>query len=119
MGAFAYILVAGLAVLSAVYGPALTRFITVVGVFRIPANTPVDPADTVFIKDTIHCEDLHHHLPSNLLFTACEDSLDMRYDWFPALDHLRAPQAVTKARGSLHVIDPQVCQHQEPDRAGG
>lgn len=108
MGAFTYLLVAVVATLTAVYGPAIARFVTVVGVFRVPANTAVDPADTVAIQDTIQCEDLHHHVPSNLIFTACEDSHDTRYDWFPALGHLDAPQVVTKVKGSLHVIDPKV-----------
>lgn len=108
MGALTYLLVALVATIVGFYGPAVTRTVTVFGIFRTPANTPVDAADIVFIDDTVHCEDLHHHLPSGLLFTACEDDPDTRYAWFPPLARLGKPETMTKARGSLHVIDPKV-----------
>lgn len=86
----------------------IPRTLRVLGVFRTPANTVVaDPADFVVIDDTTHCEDLHHHEASNLLFTACEGSQETRYAWFPPLAIRKDPGATTTARGSLHVIDPK------------
>lgn len=107
MAAFAYTSVAVLALLITLFGPAVQQWATVIGLFRTPASTPLGPADMILIEDTIHCEDLHHHLASDLLFTACEDSKDTRFGWFPALGKLQAPQVVTEARGSIHVIDPK------------
>lgn len=59
------------------------------------------------IQDTTHCEDLHHYAPRNILFTACEDSDTIRFSWFPPLGVFDDPTLATKARGSIHVIDPE------------
>jgi len=56
------------------------------------------------IPDTVHCEDLHHHRPSNLLFTACQADAAARIAWFPPLGHFADHRAA--GRGSLNVIDP-------------
>jgi hypothetical protein len=40
-----------------------------------------------------------------LLFTACEDEIKTRFDWFPGLGHLE-PHAA--GQGSIHVVDPEV-----------
>lgn len=64
----------------------------------------------VVIEDTIHCEDLHHHLPSNTIFTACEDSATTRFAWFPALGILDDPIKGVNSQGSIHVIEPKVCR---------
>jgi hypothetical protein len=106
--ALAYFVVAIFAVTAAIFGPPVRRLVTVIGVFRTPASTFISPADTVWIDDTVHCEDLHHHLESNLLFTACEDVKETRMGWFPGLGRLGNPEVVLKARGSIHVIDPKV-----------
>lgn len=96
------------ALMAVLYGPAIQRTFTVLGVLRKPANTVVDASNIVKIDDTIHCEDVHHHLPSNQLYTACEDHETLRFSWFPPLTRFDA-SVVKESRGSIHVIDPQVC----------
>ncbi|KAM0538217.1 hypothetical protein ACHAO7_012262, partial [Fusarium culmorum] len=94
----------GLAVLVA---RPINRFTTVLGVFRQPANTVVKDGDFVTIADTMLCEDLHLHKSSGLLYTACEDSYESRFSWFPGLGVLHDPLTASKSRGSIHVIDPK------------
>ncbi|CAK7216688.1 hypothetical protein SCUCBS95973_002891 [Sporothrix curviconia] len=88
-------------------GPPAYRSLTVLGYWRQPVNTPVAAEDFIVIDDTVHCEDLHYHAPSNTLFTACEDHLDTRFAWFPPLGLFDDPAIVQKNRGSLHTIDPK------------
>ncbi|KAK6712303.1 hypothetical protein SNK05_006758 [Fusarium graminearum] len=85
----------------------INRFTTVLGVFRQPANTIVKDGDFVTIADTMLCEDLHLHKSSGLLYTACEDSYESRFSWFPGLGVLHDPLTASKSRGSIHVIDPK------------
>ena len=93
-------------ILVATYSSPFYHWLVVVGIFRTGSNTQVPHGDLIYIEDTMHCEDLHHHLPSNLLFTACEDSITRRFEWFPPLGHLNPAGA--KSQGSIHVIDPTV-----------
>ncbi|KAH7173956.1 uncharacterized protein B0J16DRAFT_199198 [Fusarium flagelliforme] len=90
--------------LAAFLARPITRFTTVLGVFRQPNPTPIQDGNLITIPDTMLCEDLHLHQPSSLLFTACEDSYESRFSWFPGLGVLHDPR---KMRGSLHVIDPK------------
>lgn len=91
------------------YGPSLQRTITVLGALRKPANTLVtNPDDFVTIEDTVYCEDLHYYAPTHSLFTACEDSVDIRFGWFPGLATFHDPALGVTGRGSIHVIDPVV-----------
>ncbi|KAM0206830.1 hypothetical protein ACHAQI_008055 [Fusarium lateritium] len=83
------------------------RVTTVLGAFRQPVNTIVDDADFIAIDDTMLCEDIHLHSSSGLLFTACEDSYESRFSWFPGLGVLHDPLTGSKSRGSIHVIDPK------------
>lgn len=88
-------------------GP-LYRQLTLFGVFRerISSEQVYTEGQNIFtIEDTMQCEDLHYHAPSNKLFTACEDSLLPRYEWFPPLTSFNKP---SRATGSIHVIDPEV-----------
>ncbi|KAF4999911.1 hypothetical protein FGRMN_2149 [Fusarium graminum] len=85
----------------------INRFTTVLGVFREPVNTVIGDADFIKIDDTMLCEDIHLHPTSGLLFTACEDSYESRFSWFPGLGVLHDPLTASKARGSIHVIDPK------------
>lgn len=39
--------------------------------------------DFRIILDTLHCEDLHYHEPSGLLFGASEERAESRAKWFP------------------------------------
>ncbi|KAL9082816.1 MAG: hypothetical protein Q9159_006147 [Coniocarpon cinnabarinum] len=57
------------------------------------------------IPDTIACEDLHHHRPSDLLFTACQDDKTQHFGWFPAVGNYKDPKRVNK--GSLTIVDPK------------
>ncbi|KDN67833.1 putative serum paraoxonase/arylesterase [Colletotrichum sublineola] len=109
MAALMSILVGGLAIFGGyTYLDAAKRAVTLAGIGREVVNTPVLHAeDFVVIKDTIHCEDIHHHVPSGLLFTACEDDETTRGVWFPGLGHLDDPVKGSKQKGSIHVIDPK------------
>ncbi|KAJ0162693.1 Serum paraoxonase/arylesterase 2 [Colletotrichum tanaceti] len=109
MAALVSVLVAGLAIFGGyTYGPAAQRAVTLVGIGRASVNTPVpNAADLVLIDDTVYCEDLHHHAPSGLLFTACDDNRETRAAWFPGLGHLDDPVKGSKQKGSFHVIDPK------------
>ncbi|KAK4158766.1 hypothetical protein QBC43DRAFT_328403 [Cladorrhinum sp. PSN259] len=87
-------------------GPLIQRAVTVLGVFRrYPEGVLVKGKVTV-IPDTTHCEDLHHHVPSGRLYTACEDDPSVRFKWFPPLANFDAPKLARHSRGSIHVIDP-------------
>ncbi|KAJ5219824.1 hypothetical protein N7468_009028 [Penicillium chermesinum] len=85
--------------------PVVVHFLTVFGPFLVPKPTVLGEGQgPIYIQDTVHCEDVHHYLPANLLFTACEDVKETRFKWFPGLGHYLEPQP--PARGSIHVVDP-------------
>ncbi|KAJ5152892.1 uncharacterized protein N7482_009370 [Penicillium canariense] len=95
------------AVLVAVLAPTVIHLIRVGGPFLTPNPTVLGAGQgPIVIEDTIHCEDVHHYRPADLLFTACEDLKATRFDWFPGLGHLDTKAA---GRGSIHVVDPKVC----------
>lgn len=97
------------AVVSFVYGPRLRRTSLVLGVFRTPASRDsVSLEHFSTVENTVHCEDLHYHESSKMLFTACEDEETTRYSWFPPLTIFDDPTAASKAQGSVKVIDPKV-----------
>lgn len=109
MAALVPALVAGLAVFGGyTYGPLIKRTSTVIGWSRTINNTPVAAGDITFIGDTVHCEDIHHHVPSGLLFTACEDDAESRKAWFPPLGTMNDPAKANQFVGSIHIIDPKV-----------
>ncbi|KAI3541730.1 serum paraoxonase/arylesterase [Colletotrichum abscissum] len=109
MAALVPVLVAGLAIFGGFnYAPTVKRSIALAGIGREKLNTPVAQAgDLIYIDDTIHCEDIHYHEPSGLLFTACEDNEENRAKWFPGLGNLNDPLVGSKQKGSIHVIDPK------------
>ncbi|WYZ43757.1 hypothetical protein EsH8_VII_000193 [Colletotrichum jinshuiense] len=110
MAALKPALVAALSLLDGLssYGPAIRRAATLSGVTRVNINTPVlRTEDFISIQDTTYCEDIHHHTPSGLLFTACDDNTETRPLWFPGLNHLDDPIKGTAQKGSIHVIDPK------------
>ncbi|KAJ5116459.1 hypothetical protein N7456_000807 [Penicillium angulare] len=91
--------------LVAFWVPTLLHQSRIGGVFLTPKQTVLgEGRGPIRIEDTIHCEDVHHYRPANLLFTACEDTIDTRFKWFPGLGHLTPHPP---ARGSFHVIDPK------------
>ncbi len=97
-------------------GPTARQTAVVLGFFRSPANTVLAADQTLSVLEgTTHCEDLHYHQASGLLFTACEDDAAKRHRWFPPLAHFDDPDILTStARGSLRVIDPEVSDGQSP-----
>lgn len=99
--AFGILLVA----LAALLAPVAVHLVKPLGIFYTPKPTVLgEGKGPIRIADTIHCEDVHHYRPANLLFTACEDSKATRFEWFPGMGHLN-PQS---SRGSIHVVDPKV-----------
>lgn len=91
-------------------GQPVNRTLTVLGVWRRPSRTLLadEETDLVVIADTVNCEDLHYHAASHSLFTACEDTVETRFRWFPPLAILDDPSVLETNRGSLHVINPDV-----------
>lgn len=78
------IVLAVLASLVAVLYKPLTLRVEVLGI-----NRPLDKVQNIhgeefqMIPDTLYTEDLHHHLPSGLLFGASEEKPEARWQWFP------------------------------------
>ncbi|KAL2146595.1 hypothetical protein VTI28DRAFT_3094 [Corynascus sepedonium] len=91
-----------------IVGPNLYRAVVVLGVLRKYPNGATIQGEVTEIPDTVHCEDLHYHLPSGTLFAACEDNAETRFKWFPPLTNFDAPELASKSRGSIHVIDPKI-----------
>ncbi|CAG8936583.1 unnamed protein product [Penicillium salamii] len=91
------------ALVSYLAGP-VSHIVRISGVFLTPNPTVLGEGQgPIYIADTVHCEDVHHYRPANLLFTACEDHKSTRFSWFPPLGHMAQPSG----RGSLHVVDPK------------
>ncbi|TDZ38223.1 Serum paraoxonase/arylesterase 2 [Colletotrichum spinosum] len=109
MGSLLPAVVAGLAIFGGyTYGPGIKRTATLFGLNRPAINTTVaHGGDLVFIGDTTHCEDIHHHIASGLLFTACEDDPKTREAWFPPLATFADGLKAQDSQGSIHVIDPK------------
>lgn len=73
--------VASLAAL--LYRPVRLR-VQVLGVSRpLDKIQNIHGQDLGIIPDSLYCEDLHHHIPSNLLFAASEENAQTRWKWFP------------------------------------
>lgn len=106
MGLLGSVFLGLITVLVALLAPTVIHWGTIAGPFLTPKPTVLGEGQgPIYIDDTVHCEDVHHYTPANLLFTACEDLITTRFDWFPGLGHLEAEAA---GRGSIHVIDPTV-----------
>lgn len=85
------------------------RGVRVFGILRTEESTIAkEGLQSVNIPDTPYCEDLHHHLASGLLFTACEGSWEARHSWFPPLSILDDVSKAVETPGAITVIDPQV-----------
>ncbi|MCJ1289943.1 hypothetical protein MMC34_001477 [Xylographa carneopallida] len=91
------------------YNPIKLRAV-VLGYTRSQASIEnIHGADLRVIPNTVQCEDLHHHLPSGLLFAACQGRSAERFLWFPASPqgNFRDPKAAADSQGGLFVIDPK------------
>lgn len=105
-GLTTYASIAALAAFATYVAPSVRHDMKVVGVGRsVPETTIPNALDYNKIEDTVHCEDMHHYLPADVLFAACEDRRT-RFDWFPPLHNFEPPAEGTQ--GSFHVIDPKV-----------
>ncbi|MCJ1309891.1 hypothetical protein MMC25_003552 [Agyrium rufum] len=110
MASVTRIAVAALCVGAAVlYNPIATR-LQVLGVTRNIYN--VHGTGLRIIPDSAHCEDLHRHERSGLLFAACEPDDKQREQWFPpsdcrvhSMEYFAEPTKIRQ--GSFMVIDPQ------------
>ncbi|KAL6898924.1 hypothetical protein GGI43DRAFT_72884 [Trichoderma evansii] len=115
MAARASIVVVLLAVLLGyVYNAYVQRALLVMGAFRQPESTELAPGDFVTIDGTTHCEDLHYHESTGLIFTACEGFQGSRLKWFPPIDHFFEPSnpGLNSMKGNLQVIDPKTFKSQ-------
>lgn len=89
--------------------PAVQRSIITTGIYRHPAAfaSVASAGDLVLIDNTIHCEDLHYYAPTHELYTACEDSHETRFSWFPPLTEFNA-SVIPRSQGGLFIINPDV-----------
>ncbi|KAK3359455.1 hypothetical protein B0T25DRAFT_99010 [Lasiosphaeria hispida] len=88
------------------FGPSTHQRLLVLGALRWKLNSTPD-VEVFVIRDTTHCEDLHYHVPSETLFTACEDDHTTRFGWFPPLANFDDAELGKRGRGSIHVINPK------------
>lgn len=100
-----FIRIALLALLAATLYAPLKHELNILGVLRSPTAFIAKDQEFYKIADTVHCEDLHYY--DGKIFTACEDSSETRFGWFPPLVTFTQ---LPKSAGSIHVIDPKVCK---------
>ena len=98
-----------------IYTAEPQRWGAVFGITRKPVASAL--REVRKIPHTKHCEDVHLHAASNLLFTACEGHDSQRFAWFPPLANFGDPTAALKVQGSIKVIDPSVCLLEHGGRA--
>ncbi|MCJ1320143.1 hypothetical protein MMC15_005481 [Xylographa vitiligo] len=102
-----FVALAALAAL--LYNPIKLR-VVVLGFTRSQASIQnIHGEELKVIPNTVQCEDLHHHLPSGLLFAGCQGRSAERFLWFPASPqgNFRDPKAAAASQGGLFVIDPK------------
>ncbi|KAH8130860.1 hypothetical protein FP744_10004276 [Trichoderma asperellum] len=95
-----------------VYNVYLQRLLLVTGAFRQPGSTELASGDFMVIDSTLHCEDLHYHDSTGLIFTACEGFRGSRLKWFPPIDHFFEPSNPGLHKGNLQIIDPKTFKAQ-------
>lgn len=106
MGIFTAFTLGLVAIIIALIAGPVTHVAKITGLLLTPSPTLLGEGEgPIYIEDTIHCEDVHHHRPANLLFVACEDSKTTRFGWFPPLANFARPPT---SPGSIHVVDPKV-----------
>lgn len=91
------------------YNPIKLRA-EVLGFLRPKSVDDIHGEGLKIIPNTVQCEDLHHHLPSGLLFAACQGQATARYSWFPPSSgaNFKDHKAAAESHGSIYVIDPKV-----------
>ena len=95
------------------YGTTMLQQLRVLGILgRAPGNSNVHGCDGQLrsIPGTRHCEDMHYHPRSGLLFAACEGPQSPRFRWNPPAAHFDEPESVPtgEGRGGLVVVNPKV-----------
>ncbi|KAI0401693.1 serum paraoxonase/arylesterase family protein [Xylaria palmicola] len=110
MAANRYLVVALLGALGAWFYAPVTHFLGIMGItpFGSPAN--VHGVETLFIPDTVACEDLEYHAPSGKLYTACVGDLEIARNWNPGAEGL--VHVDKKSWGGLAVIDSTTLKSQ-------
>jgi hypothetical protein len=83
MAVLSYFIITLLGALGAWLYPPVRHFTTVLGFRPFESSANVHGFETVFIPDTVACEDLEYHAPSGLLYTACADDLESARGWTP------------------------------------
>ncbi|KAI0390712.1 serum paraoxonase/arylesterase family protein [Xylariaceae sp. FL0594] len=111
MAVFSYFFITLLGVLGAWLYPPVRHFTTNLGFRPFESAANVHGLETIFIPDTVACEDLEYHAPSGLLFTACSNDLETTRGWMPGGDALGHPDR--PSYGSLVVIDPKTFKSQK------
>ena len=72
-----------LSVVALFYQPIVVR-IEVLGLTRpLSKIHNIHGQDLLILPNTLHCEDLHYHEHSHLLFGATQENPDYRWLWFP------------------------------------
>jgi len=93
--------------IATLWQPLLHR-VQVLGFTRSQASIQNSHPDDQLIKilNTVHCEDLHYHHASNMLYTACEGAATPRNHWFPPLGHMSRHE--DDGPGKIVLVDPSV-----------
>ncbi|KAI2620616.1 hypothetical protein GGS21DRAFT_536630 [Xylaria nigripes] len=93
-----------------IYEPT-REFANILGYRPNEAPDNIHGMETLFIPDTVACEDLEYHAPSRMLYTACSADLESARGWNPgawALERHDKP-----AFGTIVVVDPKTLQSQK------
>ncbi|KAI0004435.1 calcium-dependent phosphotriesterase [Xylariaceae sp. FL0662B] len=117
MAPFVYLAVVVLTALTAVIYSPVKRRVAIMGLTRHPSSwTNIHGIENRAVPDTIACEDLHHHTPSGMLYSACMGDMEKMSGWFPGapcLDHPESP-----GRGTIEIIDPVTMKSQRLTLSG-
>ncbi|KAI1433351.1 serum paraoxonase/arylesterase family protein [Xylaria sp. CBS 124048] len=106
-----YVVVALLSVLGAWIYPPVKSFLNVMGVRPFESRENIHGSETLFIPDTIGCEDLEYHAPSGMLYTACVGDIEIARGWNPGAQALERHDR--PAFGHIVVIDPKTMKSQK------
>ncbi|KAI1078918.1 calcium-dependent phosphotriesterase [Whalleya microplaca] len=117
MAIFVYLTVTVLTALTAVLYSPLKRDIAILGLNRSPTSWKnIHGSESHVIPDTIACEDLHHHTPSGLIYTACTGDIEKVAGWFPGAPSLDHPE--NPGYGTIQILDPTTMKSQKLNLSG-
>ncbi|KAI0196415.1 serum paraoxonase/arylesterase family protein [Astrocystis sublimbata] len=104
MAVFMYFVVTLLGAIGAWLYPPVKHYVAVLGFRPFESSANIHGLETLFIPDTVACEDLEHHGPSGMIYTACAGELEVVRGWMPGAGALARP--VKSAGGTIVTIDP-------------